>query len=92
MSTTSATVKWLAAYEVNSNLISSYELQRNSCEECSNTWITIGIKHANPKPSNSIYSFIVNNLSPVTQYYFRVRALYGNNIKGPWSAVKSSTI
>ena len=92
MTTTSATVKWLAAYEVNSNPILKYELQRNSCEECSNTWISLGTKDAYPKPLNSIYSFIVNNLSPVTQYYFRVRALYGNNIKGPWSAVKSSTI
>ena len=91
---TSATVTWLAAYATG-DPITSYDLERSSCNyttcsDSSNIWTHIDTIPA-PYPQTPTYSYTVNGLSPLTQYFFRVRARTASNI-GPWSAVKSSTI
>ena len=96
MTTTSTIVKWLPAYVPPSASppysIDHYELQQ-SIDLTTNSW---SYCQGNP-PSNNIpsiaTSYQVINLSPITQYYFRIKAVYTNGIgSGPWSDIKSSTI
>ena len=105
MSTTSATITWSQA----TGSVSYYQLQQTNCDynACSNIWVDCSgntvppiqgppIIAANNIPS-SYTSFQVVGLAPVTQYYFRIRAIYSSGGQtgpwsGPWSAIKSSTI
>ena len=91
--TTSATVTWLAAYATG-DPIQNYDLEISSCDyttcsDSSSIWTPVAtISALTLQPT---YSYTVNGLSPLTQYFFRVRAKTASNI-GPWSAIKSSTI
>jgi hypothetical protein len=103
--TSSATISWSAA----PNNPTYYQLQQTSCNYilCSNIWEdcsgntnplppshTPPISPATQIPSNYT-SYTVTGLAPTTQYFFRIRAIYGSgsgSTNGPWSAIKSSTI
>jgi hypothetical protein len=80
MSTTSATIKWSPG----GNQIDHYELEYSV--DLTN-WIRIPTKIS---PQTTQYT--VNGLTPITQYFFRIRAVYNGDINGPWCAIKSSTI
>jgi len=95
MSNTSATISWSKA----TGSVSYYQLQQTSCnyDTCSNLWEFCVGSPGSPPADNipSTYtSYQVTGLAPVTQYYFRIRAIYngGGGQTGPWSAIKSSTI
>jgi hypothetical protein len=99
MSTTSATVTWSPAFATG-NPVSYYQLQQTNCDynTCSNIWVYCVGDTVPPSssPASNIpptyTSYQVTGLAPVTQYYFRIRAVYGGGLIGPWSAIKSSTI
>ena len=102
--TTSTTVTWSKAYvpPSSSNTVDHYELQQTNCDytTCSNTWVYCSGNTVPPQSppilANNIpstfTSYQVTGLAPVTQYYFRIRAVYVGGLIGPWSAIKSSTI
>ena len=105
MSNTSATISWSKA----TGSPTYYQLQQTSCNynTCSNIWEDCS-GNTNPPSfppvspatliSSTFTSYTVNGLAPKTQYYFRIRAIYGSGPPfapsqyGPWSAIKSSTI
>jgi hypothetical protein len=39
-----------------------------------------------------VTQYQINGLSPTTQYFFRIQAVFQNGLVGPWSSIKSSTI
>lgn len=81
--TTSVTVTWSPAFSSSSNPVTSYNLQYsvNSVDWSSST-----------NTGTPVTQYQINGLSPTTQYFFRIQAVFQNGLVGPWSAIKSSTI
>ena len=80
--TTFVTVTWSPAFSSSSNPVTSYNLQYsvNSVDWSSST-----------NTGTPVTQYQINGLSPTTQYFFRIQAIFQNGL-GPWSAIKSSTI
>jgi hypothetical protein len=78
---TSATISWYSAM----GFVNHYELQYSVDLK---TWIP------NPplRTTSSETRYTVERLTPVSQYYFRVRAKFNDGETGSWSDIKSSTI
>jgi hypothetical protein len=82
--TTSATLTWSPAFSNSSNPVISYNLQYSVD---SVNWYP-SINTGTPP----VTQWTINRLSPTTQYFFRIQAVFQNGLVGPWSAIKSSTI
>ena len=81
--TTSVTVTWSPAFSSSINPVTSYNLQ----------YSVDSINWSSSFNTNTpVTQLIIPSLSPTTQYFFRIQAVFQNNLVGPWSAIKSSTI
>ena len=82
--TTSVTVTWSPAFSSSSNPVTSYNLQYS----VNSVYWSSSINTGTPP----VTQYQINGLSPTTQYFFRIQAVFQNGLVGPWSSIKSSTI
>ena len=83
-STTFVTVTWSPAFSSSSNPVTSYNLQYS----VNSVYWSSSINTGTPP----VTQYQINGLSPTTQYFFRIQAVFQNGLVGPWSSIKSSTI